>query len=284
MGVQISVILRDNVEDSQVNVSGFDLLPLNNIIARKFGIITHERGAHWPLWDVCNSIFGRYPDWWHTKDNDREWGEYKALRDQGYEVEEVSLEKKPIRARIVGIESKPSALATRRRRNTSDSKGNFILTLSESVSLEHSRTTSDEWAIGSETKVGVEIGGELAQAKTTVEQTVTFGYTRGIEKTKARGQAIEVSDAIEVELNPGEERIASLNATKGAILVDITYACRPMGQAMFSFAQKHHNGKRDHLVDIHDVLNRLGREDSIEVIERTSLGFVSDGVAELANA
>ena len=284
MGVRIALTLRDTLEQSDVEVSGFDLLHLTKARARQFKIPVAERG-YWPEgWGACARIFGRPPDWWHATDIKGEWGEYAAERDRGKDVQEVRLQKRPVSARIVTIESHPAAQVTRKRRNTSDHRGTFQVELEDSVSVDFSRTASNEWAVGSETTVGVEIGGELAQAKTKVEQTISFGYTRGEETTRAKGEAISVADSIEVELGPGEEAIASLSASRGAIIVDVDYDCALVGQGMFSFNKRHHNGHRDWFVDIIQVLNELGYSNNIRVIERMSLGFVSDGVATLANA
>ena len=284
MGVQISVLLRDDVKNSEVKVSGFDLLPLSNRRAAKFGIIVGTRGYHEELWSAANSIFGRVPDWWHTKDEKDEWDEYKFRRDRGSDIEEVRMIKNPISAKLVEIQSKPSAVATRRRRNTSSNEATFDLELSEAISIEHSRSTSNEWSVGSETKVGVEIGGELSQAKTTVEQTISFGYTRGEEKSTTKGNSIEVSDSVSVTLDPGEEAIASLTCTRGTIIVDVMYECSLVGHGMFSYAQKWLDGNRDHPVEIQKVMAALGKNNSIKFSERMGLGFVSDGVAELADA
>ena len=188
-------------------------------------------------------------------------------------------------ARIVSVESKPAAQVTRRRKNPSSKRASFTVELTDSISTDHSRSTSDEWAVGMETKIGVEIGGELAQAKTTVETTISFGYTRGQETTNTRGESVSVSDSITVELDPGEEAVAAMSCNRGQIMVDVDYECALRGAAMFSFHQKLLNGGRDHHVDIERVMRQLhGQAISHRVTERMGLGFVSDGVAALRDS
>ena len=285
MGIQIDLDLRDNIESSRATVSGFELQPFTKAAARKFGIPVSEYGYHPQLWSVCNRIFGRVPDWWHTRDVKGEWDLYEAWRNSDGKDYEVKVEKRAVAARIVSVESKPAAQVTRSRRNPSSHRASFTVELSDTISTEHSRSVSDEWAVGMETKIGVEIGGELAQAKTTVETTLSFGYTRGQETTHARGDSVSVSDSITVELDPGEEAVAAMSCNRGKIMVDVDYECRLVGTAMFSFAQRYLRGQRDYGVDIGKVLRMLhGNEPCHRVTERMGLGFVSDGVATLRDS
>ena len=288
MGVQISLALRDTLDESSVHAGGFDLLELNADRANQFGLIVGTRGYHEKLWAACRRIYGRVPDWFFcrdiTSDKDKRafgthWDEYR-LSHPG--VEEVRLEKRAVAARLVTIESKPAAQVSRRVRNTSSTlSGTFSVELEDSISVEHSREIQHGWSAGSETTVGVEIGGELAQSKVKVEQKVSFGYNGSSTKSEAEGEAIAVSSAVEVPLGPLQEGVVSMSCSRGKILVDVDYDVLLVGTAMFCFAQRHHHGKRDHLIDPNRLLLELGKQPVIRVTERMGLGFVSDGEARL---
>lgn len=282
MGTNISLNLRDNLKDSDIRVSGFELIPMSNEVARKFGIIVGTRGYHPQLWSACRRIYGRVPDWFFTQDMKSErWDEYKRLRENGTPLEEVKLQKRAVGARIIEVKSKPAARVARKQKNRSKKVATFDISLEDSISTEFSRSTSNEWSVGSETTVSVEIGGELSQAKTTVEQTISFGYTRGEEESKTKGDSITVSSGIEVELQPGEEAVASMSCSRGQIIVDVDYECSLTGTAMFAFAKRHHNGRRDHYIDIERLLPLVGSDNLIRVTDRMGLGFVSEGEAVL---
>ena len=310
MGIQISLIMRDDLESSTVKVNGFDLLSMTDAIAQQFGIVTAEQGAHWPLWDVARTKYGRYPDWFHACDGAGKvgWKEFERRKLDG-----VRAQKKAVAARILGVQTTPAAQVSRRRKNDSAKhEAVYTVTLSDEVSAENSRTTSNEWSVGNESKVGVEIGGELSQVKTTVETTVSFGYVRGEERTRGSSTTKAVEDSLEVTLGPGEEALCSLSASRGIVNVEVDYDITLMGEAMFSFVQRPLRGKRDHLMSINQILyglsyaNRGGpmaafkawekrhggwkdfeqkyKPPKIRVRERFGLGFVSDGVATLADA
>jgi len=283
MGVRIALRLADDLEHTRASASGFDYFTLNEDAAKAFGIIPNTRGYHAQLWEVCREFYGRPPDWFHCFDIDKPLGGWDGYKKNGCEHEQVKVEKKAIGCRILSVKSEPSIFASDDWVNDSDQPSTYKIALDETVTAETSRTVSDLWSVGYAMTIGVEIGGEAAQAKVKMEETISFGYEHGQEETKGSSISKTVERGVETTLPPHTEVLASLMGSRGSVEVEVDFECRLTGDAMWSFAKKHLNGRRDHLQDINEILDRCHQPRIRQTKEIYNLGFVSDGKIVVAN-
>ncbi|MCY4259916.1 MAG: hypothetical protein OXC91_06600 [Rhodobacteraceae bacterium] len=291
MGVRINLALRDTLEQSSVSASGFNMLEMNADRANQFGLIVGTRGYHEKIWNACRQIYGRVPDWFFLRDilgredQARYGAAWAGYSEDNPHAKEVSMIKEAVGARLVSVEDEPAARVSRKFENYhSTVPVTFDARLKDSLTTDSTYETSHGWSIGSETTVGVEVGGELSQVKAKVEQKISFGFSGGSSKSTSKGTGIEVEGGMMLTLEPGQKALVAMNCSRGRILVDVDYKCYLHGDAMFSFAKKHHNGKRDHLVDPDRIIEAMGKDPVIRITERTGLGFVSDGNAVAENA
>ena len=302
MSIGISLLLGDSLETTQAQATGFELTPLNGRVCREFGIPFQERGAHWPTWNAIRRRFGRYPDWWFATeapsgppwnrrpadwDNraygglHREWGKDLATLPR--------LEKRAVGCRVLSIESQPTVFASRAYRKPSRYASNaaFAVEISQSESLTHTRSSTAGWSLDVSTTVGVEIGGEASQCKVKVETSVSFGVHESQTRERSASEAVQVSDSLSTQFAedapPSAALIASLQGSRGKIIVAVDYIYSLVGDGIVWYDQKALNGYKGHMLPLADLLRIMGKPNEQRVTETLDLGFVSDGTIVLAD-
>ena len=297
MGVKIGLIMGDSLESTKATATGFELLPITEKAAKEFGIKREERGAHWPTWEVVKNHFGRYPDWWfatecpsgppwNKKPKDWEKLDHGLLYEElGAPMSELPrIEKKAVSCRILSVESEPAVFASRSYRKPSKwaDHADFTVELSQTESVSHSRSSSSSWSMEASTTVGVEIGGEASQVKAKVETTVSFGYSQETTREQSATSEVSVSDSVSTgfgpDTPPNAALIASLQGSKGKIIVEVEYVCRLVGSGIVWYEQKHLNGRKAHFLSLETLLKDLGQPTERRIKDTLDLGFVSDGM------
>ena len=307
MGIRLSIALGKTKADSSVDVSGFDIIQPSTRLMREFGLPLEERGYHEALWGVCNRKFGSPPDWFFATESPEgvpwnhtrsEWADYPGgfyadIDDWIHYLPRV--EKKPLRAAITDITSKPDAFATRTYANPSRfAAADFGVSLGKEVGIENSLTTGHEWSAGISATLGVEVGGDVQGYKVSASTTISFGYSYSRQETATSHVTHMVQDSVQVRFHddaPADAQVqASLMASSGSVRVAVDYEYSLVGDGAFYFDQGqygHHRGVRGggnwRRIPLAECLASLGRPLTLEDSAVLDLGFVSDGKVVLSD-
>lgn len=291
MGIRLSIKLGEDVKDSVVDVSGYEVYPIDDEMAHEFCGIPRTvvaKGSHDELWGWLANYTGRVPNEFFMSDpvvgsdvvTDRqEWEPFKDRGRAGVRIERV-----PVSGRVITATGQPKQIGADKVVNPPESLTNQTgtTTLSESVTEESSVTREMNWQIGMEQSIGVEVEGGLeGVAKGKVSRSMTFSFSKGGSESKTRTQSKELSQSrsANYDVPPGKVHEYSLTIGSGSIEVDIDYEYRIIGQATAWYKKPLTNGLGDGAAfdfDIAEWLRDRNRPAVLRTTERLSIGLVSE--------
>ena len=287
-GIKLSIHLNDDLDSSRVSASGFELIPLNDGVAKAFGIPRQivGRGYDDKLWSVIKNWWGRVPDEFVTSDPvigssanvPKKWTPYA---DSWGLENQVMVERKAVGVTIIETTGSVDSVATSRVRNMSDTlqQGQEIeLTYAEE--LEDSRYSEKNWSMSLTNGIEVSVSGEYAgfgaEATRSIEFTVETGGTKGKSHTVSHERSMRMKANVDAE--PKTMYPVSVVAGKGSLKVKIDYEYRLRGKWRALYHQKPYNGQMAApLSDVVELLRALKKPLVIKASEVLDIGFVTDG-------
>ena len=292
MSIKLAIKLGDRPEDAVVSVSGYEVEPIDDEMAREFGIprTVVAKGSDDRIWGyLAHQLTGRPPNEFMLSDpvigsdwvtDRREWFPF---RDRG--LQGVRIERRPVAARLFSATGEPKTIAGPDLvKNPPEARTNLTgtVTLSESVTEESSRTREKNWSIGMEQSIGVEVEGGLeGVAKGKISRSMTLSFSRGgsDSRTQSTSRTLSHSRSANYDVPPGRVHEYSLAVGSGGIEVDIDYQYRIIGMCSAVY-KKPHNGSSFYDFDVVKMLVHLGAPTFLETTERLSIGLVSDATIQ----
>ncbi len=293
MAIRLEVHLRDNLDESEVRASGFEVMVVNDEAMELFGLPRQVvgRDSHPSLWPQINNWWGRYPDEFVTSDPvigssahkvPHEWTPY---HDAWGEANQVRLEKRAVGARLISSTGSTDAINT-----TSIMNHDTQEQPDQSASLTYRREVTDErhtentwsWSLmnGLEIEVGGEYAGFNASATRKIEFTVGNERTSGQAHTDLEGR--ELSLTASVNAAPKTEYPVSIQMGQGSLRVEVDYEYRLMGQWRALYIQRSYNGSLSSpAAGINELLEAEGLPQVVRDSEAMDIGFVTHGAISI---
>lgn len=289
MAIALSLQLRDDLDSSEVNVSGFDLRVINDNDAKLFGIPRQVVGNHsqGDIWRAIHDKFGRVPDEFVTSDPVKDShahnvpSEWTPYADSWGEENQVRIEQKAVGVHLLETSGSVDSVVSTNVRNYNDepqSGQEAELTYTEEVE----DTRYNESTVGTsltnslEVTVGGEFAGFKAEAKRTIEFTLSASHTRGESKTTTKGKSVRLKG--EVNAEPHSIYPVSVVAGRGSLKVKIEYEYRLLGEYRALYIQRSYNGSlTSPPAEINELLEYLDKPSIIHGSEVLDVGFVTSG-------
>ena len=289
--INLSIHLKDNLDSSNVTVSGFEILPLNDHVAKVFGIPRQVvgDGHHQEIWKIINKWWGRIPDEFITSDPvlnssfdsaPRNWTPYA---DSWGEENQVRVEKKAVGVTLVDSIGSVENLVSKNIKNLSKCKKvEQEIELTYFAPLKYSRYSKNSWAMSLNNGIEININGEYAgfsvEAKNIIEFIVE--NENNSDRRSSHLFSKEIPVTLKASVNTDLETIypVSLIAAKGSLRVKIDYEYKLTGNWRAIYIQKSYKGSlASPLSDIEKLLKKLNRPLVIRDSEILEVDFVTDG-------
>ena len=290
MGVKVSIKLGDELKDSAVAVSGYEISAIDDEMAAEFGLprLVVGKGSHDRIWGYLNGLTGRVPNEFYLSDpvNGSDWvprTDWTPFKDRG--LPGVRVERVPVAGRLVTATGKPTALANDSVKNPPEARTNQTgsLTLGESVTESSSRTREKNWSIGMTQSIGVEIEGGipgLGKGKVSRSMSLSFGGGGSDSKTQGHSRTLQQARTADYDVPPGRVHEYSLSVGSGSIEVDIDYEYRIVGDCSAAYKKPLHGRNSWYDFDVAKMLAEFGMRTKFSTSERLSIGLVSEAVVE----
>jgi len=270
MAVKLIIKDLDDPQKCRVEGAGFDVRPVKDAKDLKPFALPGETGYHPHLWGAAAHFYGRPPNDFYC--------------DEGTGAQ---LRRTFRSARILSMRADPEIISAVRLDNEDNGDdGQFDAGVSRNVANTAERTHGGHVTLGWSLTVGVEIGGEAAQAKSKVEQTWSFEagyeYSQSKSDTKELGANIGTS----VTLKPGQVKRSVLYAAFGEAEIEVEYDIELIGYGRFRYKKGLPNIGNNAGQDLYQLRKRLREQgyDSPHIVqarERVEIGVFGDSYARL---
>ena len=271
MAILISAIAGLNLASSSVSATG-----------NEFHVITDPERQTFQINDIqlknaVSKFFGKLPTDVFVKSSDswpnKSWSDLYSR----YNWQQVQVNMQVRDIKITDIQSQPVIIASRYFKNSSSKPATFSANISESVTntiesnWSSSTTAATNFSFTSTTEVSVELAKESIQYSTGFSLSETWG------KGGSSSQATTVgsSSGLSVSLNPGEEVVADLIATRGTMKVRVNYIVYLSGNTAVNY-QKPYQGHHFWAFPIENVLNASNLPSYRIVTEDIQIGYYSN--------
>ena len=267
MGINIKIIAGADVSSSSVQASG----TVQHIITDEERTSFKLGDQH--LKDAINKYFGKAPDdaFLHSP---TPWEDlYKR-----YSWPEVQVVLVVESAEILGVTSEPVVVKTQEFKNSSNQKGSFNASITETVN----NTTSSNWNTGGNLSVGQSLsyGVEFAGTGAKGETSISYSQSWGVGSQESKSITVGSTSGVSVDLAPGESVIAELSASRGVMKVRVKYKAYLTGVSAVNYDESF----KDHhfwSMDINAIMNSAGLLNSIKSTEEIEIGYYSNSKIEL---
>ena len=290
MGVKVSIKLGDALKDSAVAVSGYEVYPIDDEMAREFGLprIIVGKGSDDRIWGYLNQMTGRVPNEFYLSDpvNGSDWvrrTDWTPFKDRS--LPGVRIERVPVAGRLISATGEPKSIATDLVKNPPEARTNQTgsVTLGEAVTESSSRTRAKNWSIGMTQSIGVEVEGGipgLGKGKVSRSMSLSFGAGGSDSKTQSHARTLNQARTANYDVPPGRVHEYSLSVGSGSIEVDIDYEYRIVGDCSASYKKPLHGNNSWYDFDVVKMLEHFGVATKIETRERLSIGLVSEATLD----
>ena len=300
--INLSVYLQDDLDSSEVTVSGTEVFPYSDEVAKVFGVPRQVVGEikllpniakpeYNNLRKVLKNWWGRVPDEFVTSDPvigssvknvPHEWTPYT---DSWGVENQVVVTRKAVGATIVALSGNIDSIATSKIENLSkrEQQGQEI-ELAYTEEVEDSRFSEKSWTRsltnGFEISVGGEFKGFSAGVTRSVEFTVERSKTQGESRTITKGRTIRLK--ANVDAAPETVYPVSVLVGRGSLSIKIDYEYSITGFWRGLYLYKAYNGKlAAPLSSVEELLRALGKPTHFKDSEILEVGFITDGAISI---
>src|SRR6218665_3455627 len=223
---------------------------------------------------AVGKYFGKDPNYAYLKSPTPPFGD--LYKKNG--ISQVQRVLKPIKAEILGIKTKPTIVSANTLTNTSNKTATFTANISEQVT----DSVSTEWSFSSRLYVEQMISYKLGFLGTEFGGETRFGLELGfgVSKTWTKEVSTGMETGVNVELKPGESAIVELSASRGTMLVRVTYEAYLIGNTIVHYNQKY----KDHNTWRISIGAVLGGSKKVQIVEDIEVGYYSKATARVRNA
>lgn len=181
-------------------------------------------------------------------------------------------------AKVIGITSEPTIVATKIFKNSSSKKGTFNCGISEEVNdtFESNWSNTDAISVKQSVNYGVQFCGIGVKGETSFAYKHTWGKGGSSSKSLTLGS----ESGIEIELEPGESVEATLSAHRGTLKIRIAYKAYLIGDAIAVY-EKEYKDHYYHNLDIKDVMKAGSIANELHFSEDIAVGYYTNSTVEL---
>lgn len=199
-----------------------------------------------------------------------------------YDWDEVERIVKPVQARILGISSKPVAVATASYVNHHH---HISATYSTSVTQQVEESVGHTWSEGGELSIGQEINYNVNFGAGSVGGTTSLSYssTWGKDTTKARTVTLGTTSAVQVTIPPGGEVETTLTATEGTMEIEVDYVATLTNGDVFCNYENTYQGHHFYAFPLRSLQKIANLTRFVRTTEKIKVGFYTNALIEVTN-
>ena len=269
MAISVSIRAGSDRDSSYVQATGTEEHIITDTERTNFKITDGE------LKDLVNKYFGKRPNdaYLHSP---TPWDDlYKRYNWSQTQVKLV-VEK----AEITDITSEPVIIANKTFENSSDKKGTFNASISDTVTNTISNTWSQSNTVSFSQKIKYEVG--FLGTGGGGETSLSYSHTWGESKTESKSVSVGTNSGVTVELDPGQAVKAQLTASRGVMKVRITFKAYLTGCTAINYNPTY-KGHHFWCLGITQVMSHSNVSTSRTIVEDMEIGFYSNSKVELLN-
>ena len=264
-GISVQIVAGENAATSSVQASGQVTHIITDKESKSFKI---NGGSSDNLKNAWKAYFGKKPnDVWNSSPSSGR----DLYKHYGWPQVQTVLKVKG--AKILGITSEPTIIAAKTLLNNSSVPVTENVAVSEEVkeSMTHSWSDTSTIEVKQQFDYGVTVRGE-----TTFDYTHTWGEAETVTKDLTVGS----SQALTVNLQPGQSVQANLTASKGKMKVRVYYEASLTGESAANYNPTY---KNHHFWNfpIKDIMNSAHLPATIEFWEDIEVGYYSNGIIDV---
>jgi len=271
---QISVSIQVGKDSSSSNVlaSGYLKHIITDSEAKSFKL-----GPENVLRNDWEAYYGKAPNDAYLHTSSGNWGNLYEL----YNWPQVETTLTVVSAEILGIESKPTILATKILENDSDFNATFTADISSDVQQTITSTWSqtNSFTQGQEINYGVQFDGIGVGGKTTMsytEEAMEGG-------SKSKSTTVGSSSGVSVNLQPHQKVEAILSASQGTMTVKINYRVSLSGCSAVNYGADGYRGHHFYCAPVGNIMETIGVSNDISTSETIQLNYFANGSVQLKN-
>lgn len=220
----------ENQASSTVTVTGSDQHIITDNERSLFGI------TDGPLKDAIGRYFGKPPNDAFVE-SPTPWNDLYST----YGWQQVQTTVRPISSSILKWTSQPLIVATQKFLNNSTKAGDFNVSISE----QQANTTESNWSVTKTVDVTQTINYGIQFLGSGGDGSTSLSYSHALGKGWSESQTTTLgsSQAVNVNLGPGQSVLAQLSASKGTIIVQVAYEATLSGSTAVNYYptyQGHH--------------------------------------------
>ncbi|CAG9790147.1 unnamed protein product [Diatraea saccharalis] len=184
----------------------------------------------------------------------------------------------PRSARVLGVNSQPVIVTTQEFTNNSS----LSATYNAGVTHQVEESVNTTWSKGGELSIGSEISYSINLVAASVGGSMNMSYSSSWGQSTSKNRAVTVgaSSGMEVVLAPGQSVVATLQAVRGTMQVEVDYRATLQGVVACNYPEKH-NDHHFWSYDINAVMDADGRRKEIDSTEVITIDYYSDAKVHL---
>ncbi|CAB3247252.1 unnamed protein product [Arctia plantaginis] len=189
---------------------------------------------------------------------------------------------KPVKARVLGVQSKPVAVATAEYVNNHNK---IAVSYSTSVSQSVEETVEHTWSKGGDLTVGQDITYSVNFGAGSAGGTSSIAYTSswGEDTTESRTVTLGTTSSVQTTIPPGGKVVAVLSASQGTLEVEVDYeATLNNGDVFCNYAATYKN-HHFYAFPLRRLQNLQNLTKTVRTTEKISVGFYSSARIEVNN-
>jgi hypothetical protein len=176
-------------------------------------------------------------------------------------------------AKVLGVTSTPTVVATQTFKNSSSEAATFNCGMTQEVSVTNESSWSNTQSVGIQQSIsyGVSFLGTGASGESSLSYTQTWEQGG----SQSQSMTLGTSAGVEIELGPGKSVEAQLTASKGTLTVQIVYQLTLSGNVALNYNPTY-KGHHFWTFDVNSVLAAGGIPITITTTETIEIGYYAN--------
>ncbi|XP_059047951.1 spherulin-2A-like [Achroia grisella] len=257
--VDINIVASDNEAERAAEVAGNIVDIISDEERSSFGISDNS------LKNAVGTYFGKRPDDAFVR-SPTPWGDlYKS-----YNWDQVTRILTPVRATILNVTSQPTIVMNQVFHNNSTRTATFKAQIQQKVQ----NTITSKWEKGGDLTVGqsIEYGIKVEAVSVSGKTSMSYSSQWGKSVSKAEAVSVGSESGVQITLEPNQEVIAELYATRGTMQIKVDYEATLSGDTAINYGRTY-KGHHFWALGINDVMRAADISTSISSSEIISVGY-----------
>jgi hypothetical protein len=260
--IEVQVNAADNLADSAVRLGGNIVNIISDTERNTFKLSDNL------LKNAVESYFGKRPDDAYLR-SPTPWGDLYNT----YGWQQVTRTLSPQRSTILSLESQPTIVMTQYFENNSSNPASFTAAIKQSVA----NTVTTTWENSQEFSIGETIKYAMNIEVFSVGGSTSFSFTGRYGESNSKSETVTVGSesGVKIELEPNQNVIAELYATRGTMKIQVEYEASLSGVAAVNY-KKIYQGHHFWALPINEVMRAGGMTRTFKSTEIINMGYYTD--------